>query len=557
MRKSVKIYLTILLSAILLSTSFFGYTKAEAYTPDYTTLKIGLYYGSSTLSSANLQNVTGRGSGYEYGLYDNNRNYTSLNGGTSEIKISILRDRNMYYDASSNSYKEGTEGSVVVGCFHIQFNTAYTTFDEAAAAAAPYTTGFVKYSNGVYYACAGNYLSFDEATAGISSNGLTGCSVTSGTSSTVTVVKTGTNTILFEFEHGNAYYMVVMPVSTDGTKCQTWFKGYRYYGAFQYPRYDGGKLTVYNCVNIEDYVKGVIPYEMSSSWPIEALKAQAVSARTYVMTSHRHSGFDVCTTIDCQVYRGVGLANETTDRAVDETAGKYITYNGEPCNAFYSASDGGATENSENVWIATVPYLRGVIDPYEADIVNKVYNYNWTVTYTSSEITARLQSKGYSNGTIVDIAITQFTEMGNAYKVTLTDINGRKFTFTKGSSIRSALGVKSIRFTINGAGVPDDVYVNSATGKISGGLETSYAIGGSGVSAILGNNNVYAITGSGETVEIGGDTTTSTPGVFTITGSGNGHNVGMSQWGAYSMAKYHNKTYEEILKFYFTGVIIE
>ena len=142
--------------------------------------------------------------------------------------------------------------------------------------------------------------------------------------------------------------------------------------AFSITGENGGDLIVYNLVDIEDYVKGVIPYEMSNSWPIEALKAQAVCARTYAMASRKHSGFDLCTTECCQVYRGVGLANDTTDSAVEQTAGQYLTYNGELCVTYYSSSDGGATENSENVWTAAVGYLKGVIDPYEADIADSV-----------------------------------------------------------------------------------------------------------------------------------------------------------------------------------------
>lgn len=556
MRKSVKISLTILLTAALLLSSFIWQPKPQAITPQYSTIKVGLFFGSTALPSANLQNVSGYGSGFQFGIFDANRQFVPLGASTAETKITMLRDRNMVYDSSNNCYNAGTVGSVIVGCFHIQMDTAYATYAEAAAAAALLPNSFVKYSSGSFYACSGNYISYEEANAAITANGLSGCSVTSGTSSTVTVVKSGTNTILFEFEYGSSYYLVVMPVSADGTKCQTWFKNYRYYGGFQYPRYDGADLTVYNCVDIEDYVKGVIPYEMSPTWPLEALKAQAVCARTYVVTSKKHTGFDVCTTEDCQVYRGVGLSNATTNAAVEQTAGQYLTYNGTPIIAYYASSDGGATENSENVWKEALPYLRGKIDPYEADIVSIAPGYKWTVTYTADEITTRLRNKGYSCGTIVNIAVTQTTEVGNVYKVTLTDANGVKWNFTKLESIRSALGVSSIRFTISGSTSNASIYVNPSGSAISGGLQSSYAVGGSGLSELLGTNTVYALTGTGETAAVGVGTQTGTSSVFTITGTGRGHNIGMSQWGAYSMAKYHNMTFDQILKFYYTGVSI-
>lgn len=557
MKKAVKICLILFLTMTNLFTSFFVLPKAEAYTPPYSTVKVGLFYGGTALPSANLQNVAGFGSGFQFGIIDNARNFTPLGAVTTETKITMLRDRNMAYDATANAYTPGLEGNVVVGCFHILMNTPYATYAEAAAAGAGIADSFVKYADGSFYTLIGNYKSLDEANAAAAAGGYPNCSVTSGSAYTVAVVKTGTNQILFEFEHGNSYYLVVMPVSPDGTKCQTWFKGYRYYGGFQYPRVDGGDLTVYNIVGLEDYVKGVIPYEMNNAWPLEALKAQAVCARSYVMLSRKHNGFDVCTTEDCQVYRGVGQSNATTDAAVDQTAGQYIKYNDTPIIAYYASCNGGASENSENVWKEKLPYLQGVIDPYEVNIASTVPGYNWTVKYTADEITSRLRGKGYNCGTIVSMAIAQYTATGNVYKVTLTDSNGVKWSFTKGESIRSALGVSSIRFNIAGSSEAGDIYVNDGSGTISGGLQSSYAVGASGLSELLGQSKVYAITGTGEVAAVGDSGAGSaTPGVFTIKGTGKGHNVGMSQWGAYSMAKYYNMTYDQILKFYFTGVDI-
>ena len=95
------------------------------------------------------------------------------------------------------------------------------------------------------------------------------------------------------------------PGLEEGEETATWFKGYRYYGGFQYRR-SGGDLTVINIVDVEDYVKGVLPYEMNNAWPLEALKAQAVCARTYaaaISSSHASAGFDVCNNTHCQMYQ--------------------------------------------------------------------------------------------------------------------------------------------------------------------------------------------------------------------------------------------------------------
>ena len=185
----------------------------------------------------------------------------------------------------------------------------------------------------------------------------------------VTVVATGTVHILFQFDCGEKRSLGVMPMAEEGEKPTTWFKGYRYYGGFQYQRIDGKDLNVVNFLSMDDYIKGVIPYEMNAAWPLEALKAQATAARTYTaahLNHHSSSGFDLCCEVDCQTYRGVNASDEVSDRAVDETSGVYMTYEGEYVNAFYFSSDGGATEDCENVFGAKLPYLKGKADPYEA-----------------------------------------------------------------------------------------------------------------------------------------------------------------------------------------------
>jgi stage II sporulation protein D len=554
MKKKARITRALCLFLIILTLPFFV-PRAAAYQPAYANVIVGLFYGANALPGANLQNVTGCGAGYEFGMLDSSRQFVSIGAVTAETKISMLRDRNMVY--KDGQYVAGTDGSVVVGCFHIQLNTYYATYAEAEAQAQLYSGGFVKYSFGKYYVCVGEYLSQAEAEEAIVSRGFIDASVTSGTTDTVVVVVTGTDRILLEYENGSGSGLVVRPLSPDGTKPQTWFRGYRYYGMFQYIRTGGGDLTVLNVVDIEDYVKGVLPYEMANNWPLEALKAQAVCARTYIAAFRgKHGIFDVCNTEDCQVYRGTGQANATTDRAVDETAGQYLLYNGSLAVAYYSSSNGGASENSENVWPNSVPYLRGVIDPYEEAVAGQIPNYKWTVTYTREEITQRLRNRGYNCGTIVSMAVTETTPTGNVYKITLKDENGRSFTFTKGESVRSILGVRSIRFTINDFTGDEIVYVDE--GSTLGSLVSkAYAIGRDLVASILGRNDVYAINGKGEKVIVLKEDNDVPSDIFVIRGTGHGHNVGMSQWGAYSMALCYNKTYREILTFYFTGVTIE
>ena len=115
-------------------------------------------------------------------------------------------------------------------------------------------------------------------------------------------------------------------------------------------------------------------------------------------------GFDVTGTTTSQVYYGTLDASANSDRAVDETAGKFVRYEGKLCETFYFAADGGATEDSENVWVTAVPYLRGVVDPYEKDI--DFYCKSW--------------STSISRAAVGDVSIT-YTPIGNAMTVTVGD----------------------------------------------------------------------------------------------------------------------------------------
>lgn len=546
---------------------------AGAYSPTVSTLRIGLYYDSTALPSANLQNVRGAGLGFEFGYFNSANEFVPIGASTGETAISILMDHNMSWypgmGGGSGEYRDDTDGSNPVGCFHIQKDASYESFESAEEAAAEYEESFVKYASGKFWFCIGNYQTRAEAGDMIAVMGLSGFSVNAGTSNTMTVVKTASNTVLFEYDGEGSRYLGVKPLAQideneeTEIKCQTWFKGYMFYGAFQYARRGGEKITVVNFVDIEDYVKGVIPYEMNNAWPVEALKAQACCARTYALaTLNRHNtyGFDLCNTDHCQVYYGRGSANARTDQAVDETAGMYITYQGQLCQTYYSSSNGGASESSENVWTDMIPYLRGVIDPYEADVASRIPSYNWTVTYTPAELTARLKSRGYDCSTIVTLEVEKYTLTGNVFSVKAVDSNGKVFTFTRRERILPALGLPSQRFNIGtGVSTGSGVYANDPAAVLDADAPY-YCIDSSGKVTEINDPVLYAISGDGSIGIVTGDGGTSTGGsgivggVFKISGSGRGHHVGMSQWGAYSMAAYHDKTYIEIIKFYYTGV---
>jgi stage II sporulation protein D len=125
-------------------------------------------------------------------------------------------------------------------------------------------------------------------------------------------------------------------------------------------------FTVVNELPVEDYLLGVVPNELSPSTfgELEALKAQAVAARTYIvknMGQSRSEGYDICATDACQVYAGAGTEDPLATRAVEETRGMVATYGGEPIDALYSSTCGGRTESAENIFGRKVPYLVSVL----------------------------------------------------------------------------------------------------------------------------------------------------------------------------------------------------
>ena len=544
-----------------------GGEAAATFEPEHQLIKIGLYYGGDEMKAANLLNAIGRG--YTFGYFDAERMFHPV-GQTDETAITMLKDWTMYLsgDKYNDEIPVDDYGTVLpyetVGCYHIRLNIEFAVFEDAALAAQEYTDAFPAFHNGMWYVCVGSYTSAADAEAARVERGIDGIAMTAS-SACITVVATGTTRILFQFDCGATASLAVMPRPDEsGAKPQTWFRNYKYYGAFQYTRLNGGNITVVNVVDMEDYIKGVIPYEMNTLWPLEALKAQAICARTYAarrFDAHKSYGFDLCRTVCCQTYLGTNASGEGSDRAVDETAGEYITYNGELCNVFYFSSDGGATENCENVFNEALPYLRGVYDPYEEYV--ETGRKNWSYTYTADEITAILQSKGYNCAKIVSVTPT-YTEMGNIYSLKFTDANGKNWTFSKynASSIlySSQYGkyTYSMRFTVKGENQADStiLYANSSRDVLDD-IGEVYALGSGGVAQKLeGMGTLSVMTGSGvEEISIVGSGAAIAAERYVISGSGWGHNVGLSQYGAKAMAE-QGLNYRDILEFYFTGVTI-
>jgi stage II sporulation protein D len=173
---------------------------------------------------------------------------------------------------------------------------------------------------------------------------------------------------LLAFAHGGAPFLrssaPLLFASNDELNAPVRFNDKPFRGRLEVFANPRGALTVVNVIGLEDYVRGVVPNELSpGGFPaLEALKAQAIAARTYAYKNRNQfasEGFDLLPTTRSQVYRGLTSEHPLASRAVNETRGVIATYNGEPINALYTSTCGGRTEDSENIFNEAVPYLRG------------------------------------------------------------------------------------------------------------------------------------------------------------------------------------------------------
>lgn len=316
------------------------------------------------------------------------------------------------------------------------------------------------------------------------------------------------------------------------------------------------KLSVVNVINIEEYLLGVVPREMPALWPQEALKAQAVAARTYAIRSmgnYISEGFDLVDTPLSQAYGGLAAEHARTSEAVAATRGQVLTHNGQLAVTFYHASSGGHTENNENIFSGPpIPYLRGVPD---FDDTPNNPNFHWRLFFTPEEFAAKFREASRDVGSIASATPSGVVgPSGRPSRWLVTGFN-RAITLT-GQEIRNVLGLRSSPRVINviqaGAGNAIRTYADAETVHVVGvgGAVTARAVKGI---TVIGADRQPVMVDAAATAM--GPVVVRQGGVEVI-GGGWGHGVGMSQYGAYGMAL-QGKTYVEILTHYYTGTKVE
>jgi stage II sporulation protein D len=207
-----------------------------------------------------------------------------------------------------------------------------------------------------------------------------------------------------------------------------------------------GGLTAINVLSLEDYVAGVVSAEVPASWPDQALRAQAVAARTYAVTTNAGGSagnFTQYADTRSQMYRGVAAETPTTGAAVRATAGRVVTYQGKPVATFFFSSSGGRTENVENSFVGSdpKPWLKSVLDPYDTvSPYHRPQTFRWTLTRATRSL------GGLVKGRLKQIRVTK---RGVSPRIVRADVVGTAGTTTvTGPQLRRAFGLRDtwIRF---------------------------------------------------------------------------------------------------------------
>jgi len=272
--------------------------------------------------------------------------------------------------------------------------------------------------------------------------------------------------------------------------------GKSYRGMIRIQESADGRMDVINVLGLEEYLYGVVPKEMSPRWHSEALMAQAIVARSYAIYQsgkNKNKDYDVYSTVYSQVYGGRNAESEYSNRAVDGTRGKVLLYGNQPVLAYFHSNSGGRTEDANNVWTAAVPYLKGIPDSYSTDAPN----YLWTLFLSLDEIKNALNKHGVDIDDIYEVAAVEVSPSGRVKKVGILH-GGGKIILT-GNNFRIKVNPTIIKSTL------------------------------------------FTMTREGSGIR--------------FEGRGYGHGVGLSQWGAYVMAK-KGYTCKDILKHYYSGVKI-
>ncbi|NMA03297.1 MAG: SpoIID/LytB domain-containing protein, partial [Clostridiales bacterium] len=376
--KKTKVITFLLLFLLTFAVNIIStYSHDKHVLPYY--IKIGLFFDKTEKSELLLESNTT----FEAGIFSEDKFISLFDLNVNKI---TLRKDEFYIDKGLNPEKYVVSANRsnnlpgVGGAYHIQIGQNFANYIEAH-----------KFLNSIdvrdiqAYLCyedewriyAGPYANEFEAKEEARNINLdcryeTGIIKPSGTRVQVVDEK---NNIIFIYDSSCEVYFMSRKVGRDDPVVSVGGTSYR--GGITAKRLPNSDMTIINKLPLEEYLYGVIPAEMPASWPMEALKAQAIAARGFAVTNfnkYKRFDFNLCTTTYSQVYKGYSGEHPNTNKAVDETRHTVITYDNKLIEPYYHSDSGGHTEDSENIWLNKLPYIRGVEDDFSSDTPHSTWS---------------------------------------------------------------------------------------------------------------------------------------------------------------------------------------
>lgn len=521
-------------------------------------IRIGLYFTRTAVSSVEISSQNG----FKFG-YERDGAFIAIWEEPSLQRVTVRKDS--YYAVTPEGMIEYSPNAPTIpagkkyGPYHVQIGQDYDNYDDARQQLENLKqkglSVYPAFYDGFYKIWTGAYTSTQEAEkalGAIKETSSQDARVIIPGAVRIQVVNSHNNQIIFMFD-STSWHLMMYPIAGKEGIPVIDVNGKLYRGAVEFKRFSDSDMTVINYVDFEEYLYGVLPREMGANWPMEALKTQAVAARTFAMLHmNRYSdyGFNLCTTTTCQVYGGYSVERNTCTNAVEQTRGQVLTYQGAPAQVYYFATSGGHTADVRNVWGGTgLPYLQGVEDPYED--IEVAMRGIWEVSFIPAQIHQILQDRDIDVGQITSMYVSSYSKEGRAVELTIEGTHGQH-TFER-SNTRNIFGVNVVNSQKYVIQTDSDIHMmGQDTDSISHALVSQLQVlSASGTQTLnTTNNRIYAM---------GANTKKSysvIPSIYHFNGRGWGHGVGLSQWGARGMAD-EGFTHDQILPHYFPGTEIQ
>lgn len=502
--------------------------KTETYTVTDTSpltqsgdvlISVGLNYGSNLTVGFRVWSQYGYILGSQE--MEGARSFTEL-WDISVDTVSVAADGNLYCHNANIGHADSDEANI--GGYHVQVDlTGYTRretgrlieYTEETLNHLGYSV-IPAYHNGNYVLRIGDFTTLDKAKLerddifdiferyDIEDDHVY---VLAPSETCVSVIEPYGNRILFEYDcGGDTEIGLKANEDRNGNAYITTPAGNEYAGVFSFVRTAYGDVDGVELINIlplEAYIAGVLPYETSNEWPLETLKAFAITVRSFTLTYLGHHskayGFDLCNTDCCQVYKGMGRVNDIIMRAVTETRGQVMTYKNNVVEAYYSSSMGGVTVSASDAWdsYGDFAYLSAVETPWE-DYMNHNNGF-WIYEVDPETLCERLNRAGYDNlrDSIESMEILELAKNSTYVKrLKATDVHGNSALLEYTDTVRTSLTpyVKSANFVVGKGSVEysengkSKVTISTQSDKISYDKDYGY----------MTNDEVCVLTSSGQ-----------------------------------------------------------